>query len=348
MPYSFKLSRRIARFRALLCVALGLALVGCDHTDSLNGESSSDPTGIGPGTTIDEETPGVEETPVVESDDPFSEEQSPEDAATLSQPPTAALAFQGGIPFGLFAQPLSWFGDRYNGALLIIMPYELRSELAYIKSRGGKVIISLTGSNVFFKDGSGHFSFTKWKARMDRYKGVDFNSYINDGTIIGHFLLDEPQDPTNWNGRPLTQSQVEAMAQYSKARWPNMRTIIRAEPGWLDNWSGNYRYLDAAWAQYAARRGDASAYLNQNVSAAKAKGLALIVGLNVIHGGVGGRTMTASQVRSFGSEMLSSTYPCAFISWEYRSILGTSAMRDAFSVLRNKAENRSLKSCRGS
>ena len=79
---------------------------------------------------------------------------------------------------GLFAQPLSWYGSIYNGALLIIMPYELRSELSYIKSHGGKVILSLTGSNVFFKDGSGHFSFTKWKARMDTFRPAVGASHI--------------------------------------------------------------------------------------------------------------------------------------------------------------------------
>jgi hypothetical protein len=318
MTYTFKLARRIARFRAPLIAAAALTLSGCNASDTLNPDNSSPPEAVAPGSTND----GTGSTPV------------------------AAATFAGGIPVGLFAQPLSLYGPRYNGALLIIMPYELRSELSYIKSQGGKVILSLTGSNVFFKDGSGHFSFTKWKARMDRYKDVDFSSYISDGTIVGHFLLDEPQDPTNWNGQPLTQAQVEAMAQYSKARWPNMATIIRAEPGWLDNWTGSYRYLDVAWAQYAARRGDPSAYLNQNVSAAKAKGLALIVGLNLIHGGVGAEAMTASQVKSWGTAMLSSTYPCAFISWEYRSsYLSRSGMSDAMDALRRLAQNRSTRSC---
>jgi hypothetical protein len=348
MPHSFKLSRRIARFRAPLCIALGLALVGCDSNDSLNGDSSTDPGAVGPGGTIEEQTPLIEN-----DDEPFIEEPTAADAASdaeaVNEAPLAAIAFAGGIPIGPSATPITDFGARYNGSLLVIWPGELMSKLSAIKARGGKIVLSMVGSDIYYKDGSGHFSFDKWKARVDRYKGTDFSSYVNDGTILGHFLLDEPQDPTNWNGRPLSQSQVEAMAQYSKQRWPNMPTIIRAEPGWLDNYSGSYRYLDAGWAQYTARRGDPSNFLNQEVARAKSKGLALIVGLNLIHGGEGGRAMTASQVKSWGSEMLSNTYSCAFISWKYQSTyLSSASMKDAMNALRNKAENRSFRSCRGS
>jgi hypothetical protein len=44
--------------------------------------------------------------------------------------------------------------------------------------------------------------------------------------------------------------------------------------------------------------------------------------------------------------MLSSSYPCAMINWQYGSYLTTSSMSDALRYLRNKAQNRSSKSCR--
>jgi hypothetical protein len=58
--------------------------------------------------------------------------------------------------------------------------------------------------------------------------------------------------------------------------------------------------------------------------------------------------MTASEVENWGSALLSSSYPCAFINWEYSSdYYSSSSIRSAMSALRRKAENRSTKSCRG-
>jgi hypothetical protein len=48
------------------------------------------------------------------------------------------------------------------------------------------------------------------------------------------------------------------------------------------------------------------------VADAQARGLGLVVGLNVLHGGTPtGTKMTPSQVVAWGSALLSSTYPCA-------------------------------------
>ena len=78
---------------------------------------------------------------------------------------------------------------------------------------------------------------------------------MNDGTVIAHYLIDEPYDPRNWAGQPIPGSTLEEMAQYSKQIWPNLTTIVRAEP-YRIKWSGTYRYLDAAWAQFYNPRGN--------------------------------------------------------------------------------------------
>jgi hypothetical protein len=85
------------------------------------------------------------------------------------------------------------------------------------------------------------------------------------------------------------------------------------------------------------------------VSDAQARGLALVVGLNILRGGNPNLTqMTPSEIQNWGSAMLSSSYPCAFISWQYGSYAMSSGVKTAMSYLRKKAQNRSLKSCRGS
>jgi hypothetical protein len=265
-------------------------------------------------------------------------------AVPVSQP-EFATAFAGGIPFGTSALPTSWFGSRYNGALRNIWPGSLVSELAAIKARGGKVVLMFAGNEKYYKDGNGHFSLTKWKDRIDRFRSVNFNSYVNDGTVIGHYLIDEPNDPSNWNGQPVSASTVDEMGRYSKQLWPNMPTIVRTEPAFF-NFSP--RYIDAAWAQYLSRRGNVSNYIRDQVSDAQHRGLQLVVGMNVIKGGTpNGTQMSASEVKEWGATLLSSSYPCAFISWQYSSsYLNNSSIEDAMSYLRNKAENRSSRSCR--
>ncbi len=304
-----------------MAVACLLTIVGCNSTDSLNPNPSS------PGDIVE----------------PASDAGAGVVAA--EDPSFAATSARAGIAIGTFAQPNSAFGAQYNGAMRNIWPEYLLSNLAAIKAKGGRVVLDMAGSQSLFRT-NGKFDLNKWKARIDRFKKVNFTSYVNDGTIIGHYVLDEPNDPANWSGTMVSPATLEEMARYSKQLWPGMATIVRAEPAYLNQYKGTYRYLDAAWAQYVTRKGTPEAYLKRNVADAQKKGLALVVGLNISKG-VGGSKMTASQVKAWGTAMLNSTYPCAFLSWTYSSdLLYSGAMKDAMSALRSKAQNRSSKTCR--
>jgi hypothetical protein len=308
MAQNFEFARWATRFRALLVVAFAATFAACDGSDRLTSTS--------------DETPAETADPVTITDADF------------------ATSFQGGIPMGTFAQPTSTIGSLYNGGLRNIWPSYLKKELAAIKARGGRVVLTFSGNERHYKTG-GRFDMAKWKARVNRFRGVDFSSYVRDGTIIGHYLIDEPNDPQNW-GRPIPPSTLEEMAKYSKQLWPNLTTVVRVEPGYLGH---NHRYLNVAWAQYVYRKGTASDYIRRNVANASSRGLGLIVGLNILKGGPGGGRMSASQITTWGSTMLSSSYPCAFISWQYNSNLTTSAMRTAMNVLRRRAESRASKRC---
>ncbi|HEY3011459.1 MAG TPA: hypothetical protein VGJ36_01835 [Gemmatimonadales bacterium] len=317
MTYNFKFAHRKARLRGSLLAALILNLASCNTADLLTSDSSVDPQGLGDGSTIAGET----------------------------DLPSFATSFAGGIPFGTYALPTSWFGSYYNGALRNIAPDQLRSELAAIKSRGGKVVLMFAGNERWYKDANHHFSFTKWKDRIDRFRRISFSSFITDGTIIAHYLIDEPNDPHNWGGQAISGNTLEEMAKYSKQIWPGLATVVRTDATYLAKWSG-YHYLDAAWAQYVSRKGSPGDYIKANISAAQNRGLALITGLNLIDGNAGSK-MTASQVKSWGSTLLSYSYPCAFVSWTYNSTyLSSSGIKDAMRYLRYKAQSRSTKSCR--
>ena len=112
----------------------------------------------------------------------------------------------------------------------------------------------------------------------------------------------------------------------------------------------HHRYLDAAWAQYLSRRGNVDDYIRRVVADAQKRGWGWSSGSTSLKGGTPtARKMTPSEVESWGSALLSSSYPCAFISWQYNSgyLTSASASADAMDALRRKAQNRGTKSCRG-
>lgn len=296
----------IFRPRGTLLALLVFAYAGCDSTDRITSNSSSDAA-------VD-----------------FS-------STRLS-----------GIPFGAFALPLNLYGSTYTGGFLNPgSPDYLLSRLAVVRAAGARVVLTLVGSPVNFTNADGTFNFSRWKARVDRYSGIDFNSYISDGTVIGHYLIDQPQCSTCWGGQAIPRDTVEAMAQYSKSIWPTLTTIARTAPTWLAGYSGQYVYLDAGWAQYTVRQGDLNTYLADNVAAAQSEGLGLIVGLNVLKGGLSLSSLTASQVKDFGSVQLSSSYVCAFISWQYDSAyFSRSDIKSAMEFLSKKAKRHAASSCR--
>lgn len=315
MNYLFKLARRTAGLRALPLFALAATVTACD-TDRLT--NSSDESSFAP---------------------------APEIVAVPSVP-SYSSSFQGGIPFGTFAQPTTAFDDVLNGAMRNIYPEALRAELSAIKSRGGRVVLMFAGNERTYKDARGHFSLSMWKARVDRFRGTDFSSFVNDGTIIGHYLIDEPNDPFNWNGAPVSGATLEEMARYSKQFWPGMTTIVRTEPGHLSKWGGTYRYLDAAWAQYAQRKGDVGAWMDRNVAEAKRQGLGLVVGLNILMGTTSKTSLTASQIESWGTRMVTEPYACAFISWKYdERLVSRPDVRAALTRLAQKARAHPARSC---
>jgi hypothetical protein len=88
-----------------------------------------------------------------------------------------------------------------------------------------------------------------------------------------------------------------------------------------------YRDLDAGWLQYAYDKGDPLKLVNSEAAIAKNRGLGLVVGLNVLDGGNGssgvrgwasGRwSMSAAEIRNYGTAMLSQTHACGFFNWAY-------------------------------
>ncbi len=244
------------------------------------------------------------------------------------------------------------FTDEYTASLIPAIPDSLMLALDKARRLNLRILVNFTGHSSHMRDPDG-FSMVKWKARVDRFRGLDLSSYIDDGTIVGHFLLDEATDPSNWNGDQVTPSEIEELAKYSKEIWPSMATIIRTYPVYL--LGREYKYLDAVRVHYVERLGPIQAYNDTHVRDAKALGLALINGLNVLNGskssGIPGRhqgrfAMSASEIRSWGGLLLSDPYICAFFVWEWDPYLSRPEIKEALHELQKKAESYPKKTCK--
>jgi hypothetical protein len=265
-----------------------------------------------------------------------------------------------GIVFGSVSMPNSYLDEVHTGWLTggALDPSNILSHLSGARAKGGRVVIKLCkGKDEYVKNGDGTFSLTKWKSLVSRYRDVNLGSYISDGTILGHYLIDEPHRTARWGGKAISQGTLEAMAKYSKELWADMTTMVRVEPSYLASASVTYEHLDAGWTQYQVGKGDAATWVAAEAAAAKRKGLGLVVGLNVINGGNGSSkirgtrsgkwAMSPSEIRNYGNAMLGQSLACGFFNWTHDpQYYERSDIRNAMADVSAKARSHVKTSCR--
>jgi len=229
-----------------------------------------------------------------------------------------------GIAYGPTHLPTNKFGSDFSGTQITAEQGScLLEDLEAARRSSTRVFVTFTGSEGQNRDANG-FSMTRWKSRVDRFKGLNLDPYIEDGTILGHRLLDEPNDVNNWNGKVVTHAEIEEMARYSKEIWPTMTTYIRTFPDYL--LGGEYPHLDAIWFHYLDRFSPLDGFIQHHFADARSLGLKIIIGMNVINGGskdsgIPGRgskfSMSAEEIRAWGGQLMAEPDLCAFLLWEY-------------------------------
>lgn len=360
------LSRKSTWLRASLLVLLAFGLGACDST----GPSASVDTSIPPPGTPDtvggDPVPGPDPVPVPPDSAPPTDPPDsippgdPQDSIPPTDPPDSipptdpTTPVHTGLPLGPAHVPPAHFADFSGTNITPGFPDSLLPMLEAAKRANIRVFISFTGGGRHSLDSTG-FNIDRWKERIDRYREIDLTSYIADGTILGHFLMDEPNDRRNWSGHQVSQADIAEMARYSKEVWPTMVTMIRAFPDFLEG--HEYPHLDAIRVQYAPRFGPIDAFINDQVQGAKALGLAMVGGLNVLNGGSGesgipgtreGKyAMSADEIRDWGGRWLAEPYICGFLMYYYDSAyLSRPDIRAALSELSQKARSLPKKECR--
>jgi hypothetical protein len=349
-----------ARIQLITIAALTFA-AGCAGDDKLSPSSESPTTTPA---TSDSSAAAVPADSSVASTVPSDSLAAvPGDSTAVVGASAIASGTQPGIVFGSWFMTAVDLSSVHTGTLVggLISPTNILTLLSGARAKGARVVIKLCmGKDSYVKNSDGTFSFTKWKALVDRYRTVNLGSYISDGTILGHFLIDEPSRAERWGGKVIPQSTLEAMAKYSKQIWPSMTTFVRVVPSWLASASISYTYLDAGWLQYTHNKGDVTKLVASEVAAAKNKGLGLVVGLNVLDGGDGSSgirgtlsgkyAMSASEIKTYGTALLNQSYACGFYNWTYNyfgpTYYARSDIKAAMADLSTKAKNHIRTSCR--
>jgi hypothetical protein len=249
------------------------------------------------------------------------------------------------------------FGTLFTGTQITATLENGRScllaDLAAARRANVRVFISFTGHESHFVDANG-FSVKLWEQRVDRFRNLDLTPYIADGTIMAHLIMDEPTDPSNWGGKPVTLPQIEEIASYSKQIWPTMPTMIRTWPEYLQGYE--FKHLDAIWFHYLDRWAPLEGFISQHFPTARSLGLNIVGGLNVMNGGssqsgipgkrAGKNAMSAEEVRSWGEKLLAEPGMCAFLFWEWNeTYLARPDIQAAMQDLVEKAKNYPARSC---
>jgi len=347
MTHTFKLARWAARFRAVALVAAVVGFMACENADRLG------PITLG-------DTPTVA-NPTSSSDSAIGLPVDPAEGDTLTDAQVEANEALGeaafvtgrtaqGVAFGAFDLPSGKFSPSITGSVRAVGPDNILQILAAARKSGARVVVRLSRSSTYWTNRNPSVNLALCKWHIARFKRVNLKPYIADGTLLAHYMIDEPHDASNWGGKPVPFATLEAMAKFSKQLWPGLTTVVRSYPDWLAKAPFRWRYLDAAWAQYSARKGEVNSWMRTQASYARQEGLGLIVGLNWLHGGRarGGRyPMSASQIKSFGSALASNSYACGVYNWRYDTrYFGRSDIKAAIAYVASKSKNRTRQSCR--
>jgi hypothetical protein len=272
--------------------------------------------------------------------------------------PTPATGRPGpGIPFGLFGMTGRKLVEPFTSAAQPAKPEAILGDLAAARARGARIVVNFAGGGAGGgpMGADGRFNYDNWKAKLDRFRPIagQLNGYVADGTLFANLIIDEPSAKKRWGGT-VPMATLDQMAQYSKSIFPDLLTVVREAPRELQNFS--WRYLDASWAQYTARRGPIAEYVSTEVAAARSKGLGLVVGLNISKGGDGSSgigqpnewSMTGKEILQNGHALLATPYACAFISWDSRPrVIERPDVAAALQELAVAAKGHPPTSCRG-
>lgn len=224
-----------------------------------------------------------------------------------------------GLPFGPFHMPDNQFRRPFTAVMRGATPATLLADLAVARKAHLRVLVELVEGPEDVTNPDSTFSLALWERSVDRYRAIDISPYIADGTIIGHFLFDEPRNPANWGGVVVPYAEVDSAAAYSKSIWPAMRTGAGSSA--VDMESGApYTALDFAFTQYRDRKGDLTTWVASQTAAAARSHVGVLLSINVLQGTIDDRPYPAARLKLIGTTLAAEPSACGLTMWKYDSL----------------------------
>jgi hypothetical protein len=222
------------------------------------------------------------------------------------------------LPFGPKQLTSDVFSSPYTGGYVNAGSIDkLNTILPIARAQGARLIIKLPPDRALFQNPDGTFNIDLWKRAIDRLRPFDFAPYVADGTVIGAELINEPHDPNNWGGVPLTKAQFEECGAYAKSIWPTLPVGGGRSDYLLAN--APWQHIDFGHSQYHMRKGDIHRWVATTVQQSKGAGVALLMSLDFLAGQLDNAAMTAAQLDYYYSAMVSETYSCALTGYMYNT-----------------------------
>ncbi len=280
-----------------------------------------------------------------------------------------------GIPFG----PSGLFkmhklrGDPapFTASQNFIMADTLILQINAARSRGHRLVVSMTGGPSTRYTTNGKFDMAKWKSTMNTYNRATLKTAVaaavSDGTIIANQLIDEPET-SQW-GNVLTKPMIDQMALYVKSIFPTLPVgLNHGPPGYTWRSSERYTKLDYVLYQYNHwfTSGDLISWRDAVLAQARRDGVKAALSLNVLNGGrqdrdgvwdctgpdqggLGRRfpncAMTTDQIRTWGKAL--TPHACFMMVWQYdKTYMSKLANQAAFKEVAALAASRPRPNCR--
>jgi hypothetical protein len=363
------------RLRRLRALAFLVVLVGaCNEADNLTGTNSPEialDSVTNDSTAVD--SAAVDSLALIDS---LANDSLAIDAASQLTPSAllaeSAMYARSGIPFGpdglwsgytqLKSSPVRFSGStNYTDARGIV------KQINAARAMRHRLILNMTGGSHARHKTRGKFDYAKWKATMNTYNKREIKAAVAqgvaDGTIILNSVMDEPNVP-DWGG-VMTKPLLDKMARYVKAMFPTLPVGVSLRMDWREH--ERFRVMDAYITAYSHWKGAPSQFRQKVLAGARAQGMQVVFGMNVLDGGIvnwktkacpqpatGGRgtyapacRMSARQVRDWGT--LLGPAGCGMILWRYdRAFLSKSANVKALRDVASKLSNTPGRSCRRS
>ena len=264
---------------------------------------------------------------------------------SVTTAPTPADTDIEGLPYGAFLHHtnLDETMPLFSTGHLLLNPQDAIADLEQARATGTQLFFA-SSVKTFFQNPDGTFNFTLWRERVDLIADIDLEPYIADGTIIGHYLIDEPKSSGSWGGQAVSNGLLDQMAAYSKSIWPTVPTVVREHPTNLTGFS--WQHLDISWVQYNYRLGsDIDLYIERERAAAEEGGFGVVLGLQSLAGGdaTSGirpeaplnpnfHLMSREEVVYYGERMIRAGFGCAMVNFRWQ--------RDAETYFDNNSELR--------